>query len=225
MTRRLLGCGLVAGPLFIAALLIEGATRAGYSPLRHPGSSLALGDWGWTQDVNFIVAGLLTLAYAVGLRRALRSPAGSSPGSTWGPPLVGIWGLQLVCAGIFVSDPVSGYPPGTPDQLAAYGSAHAAIHDMASLIGFAGLVAACLVFSRRFATRGERGWAIYSAVTAVVFLAAIVLASAAFSQAAGLVEIGGLVQRVAIVTGFAWQALLAVHLRTALSKTRAELPG
>ena len=80
-TTTLLACGAVAGPLFIVAFLIEGATRADYSPLRHPVSSLALGDAGWMQVVNFIVTGLLMLAYAVGLRRALRP----GPGSTWGP--------------------------------------------------------------------------------------------------------------------------------------------
>jgi hypothetical protein len=48
-------------------------------------SSLALGDWGWTQIANFLVSGLLTLAFAVSLRRAFRPPEGS----TWGPLLVG----------------------------------------------------------------------------------------------------------------------------------------
>jgi hypothetical protein len=57
--------------------------------LRHPVSSLALGDWGWLQTANFIVAGLLTLAFAVGLGLALRS----EKGSTRGPLLVGVWAV------------------------------------------------------------------------------------------------------------------------------------
>jgi hypothetical protein len=65
-TKALLSCGAIAGPLFIAAFLVEGATRAGYDPLRHPVSSLVLGDHGWTQTANFVVAGLLTLAFAAG---------------------------------------------------------------------------------------------------------------------------------------------------------------
>ena len=69
-TKSLLACGVIGGPLFVATFLVEGATRADYDPLRHPVSSLALGDLGWTQDANFIVAGLLTLAFAAGLRRA-----------------------------------------------------------------------------------------------------------------------------------------------------------
>ena len=77
-TRTLLACGVIAGPLFVGAFLLEGATRADYDPLRHPLSSLALGDFGWTQIANFIVAGLLTLAFSIGLQRALRPGKGST---------------------------------------------------------------------------------------------------------------------------------------------------
>src|SRR4051794_21435385 len=83
--RRLLTCGAVAGPLFVVVFLAEGATRAGYDPLRHPVSSLALGDGGWMQTVNFLVAGSLSLAFAVGLRRALKAAPGPARGSVWGP--------------------------------------------------------------------------------------------------------------------------------------------
>jgi hypothetical protein len=76
-TRALLACGAIAGPLFTIAWALEGATRPGYEPLRHPVSSLELGPLGWTQQANFIVAGALTLGFAVGLRRALRPLGGS----------------------------------------------------------------------------------------------------------------------------------------------------
>ncbi|MGZ3611428.1 MAG: DUF998 domain-containing protein, partial [Ktedonobacteraceae bacterium] len=72
-TKILLICGVIAGPLFVTTLLIEGVTRANYNPWRHPGSSLALGDFGWVQDINFLVGGLLILAFAIGLRHLLRS--------------------------------------------------------------------------------------------------------------------------------------------------------
>jgi hypothetical protein len=41
-TKTLLACGMIGAPLFILVFLAEGATRAGYDPLRHPVSSLAL---------------------------------------------------------------------------------------------------------------------------------------------------------------------------------------
>jgi hypothetical membrane protein len=83
MTKALLACGAIAGPLFVLVFLLEGATRADYDPLRHPVSSLALGDYGWVQSANLVVAGLLTLAFSVGLRRAFRPPEGSTWVHSW----------------------------------------------------------------------------------------------------------------------------------------------
>jgi hypothetical protein len=208
-TPALVTCGVIAGPLFVLTFLVAGATRADYHPLRHPVSSLALGGLGWIQVANFIVAGLLTLAFAVGLRRSLR-PTGR--GATWGPLLIGIWALGLIGAGIFVTDPVSGYPPGTPDKLVEYGSLHAALHDYVSLVGFVSFAAACFLFTRRFAGTGERGWALYSAGTGIAFLVAFGFASAAFSQTENLVAFGGLFQRIMITIAWTWLTLLAVHV-------------
>jgi hypothetical protein len=172
---------------------------------------LAFGDSGWTQRTNFLITGLLTLAFAVGLRRALRTLGGS----TWGPLLVGAYAIGLLGAGIFVADPMSGYPPGTPDKRLIY-SVHGVLHDLFSTLVFLGLPVACFVFGRWFAARGERGWAIYSAVTAVVFLGAFILSSAGFGQAEGLVDLAGLFQRVTLIAGFGWLTLLAFRFLRSL---------
>lgn len=209
-TTTLLRCGMVAGPLFVAAFLVEGATRADYHPLRHPVSSLQLGGTvGATQIANFLVAGLLTLAFALGVRPALRA---GGRDSIWGPLLIGAVGIGLIGSGIFIIDPVSGYPPGTP-AISDY-TWHGALHDLFSVPTFVGWPVACLVFARRFAGWGQRGWAIYSAASGVLFAVMFVLTSQAFSQATGLVEIGGLLQRATVVIGWTWLALLAVHLES-----------
>jgi hypothetical protein len=218
MTKGLLTCGVIAGPLFVITFLIEGATRANYNPLRHPVSSLALGDFGWTQIANFMIAGLLTLAFALGLRLTLRA----QKGSTWGPLLVAIWGIGLLGAGVFLTDPVSGYPPGTPDLLVNT-TAHGELHDSFSLAGFLALTAACFVFSYRFIRQGKNGWAIYSTITGILFPIGIVLASAGFSQAEGLVAFGGLVQRLTVTIGWTWLTLLAVYLLRAWSERTSRL--
>ncbi|MFG1687743.1 DUF998 domain-containing protein [Nonomuraea sp. NPDC049269] len=204
-TKRLLLCGALAGPLFVVAFLVQGAVRAHYDPLRHPVSSLELGEHGWIQAANFIVAGLLTLAFAVGLRRALKS-------SFWGPALVGVWGLMLVGAGAFTTDPVSGYPPGTPDLLQEYSSRSAELHDLISLPGFVAVPVACVVFAVRFARTRELGWAVYSAASAVAFGATFVLCTMAFAQNPSLVAYGGLFQRIAMTIWWAFLTLLAVRL-------------
>ena len=90
--------------------LIEGATRPGYGARRHYVSQLSLGEGGWMQIANFLLCGLLSLCFALGLRRTLQG----STGATWGPLLLAVFGLGLIVAGIFVTDPALGYPPGAP---------------------------------------------------------------------------------------------------------------
>ena len=90
-TDRLLACGLVAGPLFVVAFLLQGALKgSGYDWMRHPVSSLALGGHGWVQTANFLVSGLLTVAFAVGLWRA---------GPRAGGVLIGVGAGALLIAG------------------------------------------------------------------------------------------------------------------------------
>jgi hypothetical protein len=64
------------------------------------------------------------------------------------------------------------------------------------------------VFSGYFARRGNIGWAVYSALSGIVFVAAFLLASAGFTQSEGLVAIGGFIQRIQITTGWSWLTLL-----------------
>ena len=195
---RLVACGLVAGPLFTAVFLLAGAFKgSGYDALRHPVSSLALGDHGWVQTANFLVAGALTVAFAIGLWRS---------GLRAGAVLIGIWGIGLVGAGLFVTDPVSGFPLGTP-PMSDY-TTTGALHDGFSLPAFLALAAAQVVLSRGQTSR----WMIYSLLSATAFLACFVLASAGFNQASGLVDVGGLFQRIAVVIGWTWTVALAVRV-------------
>ena len=127
-TRSLLRCGLAAGPVFVAVFLAEGAVRKGYSPLRHPVSSLALGSRGWVQTGNFAVTGSLLLAGAAGLSRAAdQTGAGQA-----GPVLIGAAGAGLLGSAAFVTDPVSGYPPGTPDAI-EHPSRTGTIHNLSAI--------------------------------------------------------------------------------------------
>lgn len=206
MTRTLLAGGAVGCVLFIVAFLIEGAIRSDYNALRYPISSLSIGALGWMQVANFIITGLLILGFALGLRRAL-PPA---PGATWGPLLIGLAGIGLIGAGIFTTDPVYGYPPSAPILLAQE-SVPGQLHDLFSVLVFLGLPMACFVFSRHFLSLGERGWAVYSVLSGVGILVFFVLAAVGFSQTPGFVNFAGVYQRLSIITGWAWMALLALH--------------
>jgi hypothetical protein len=218
-TRRLLTCGVAAGPVFIAVFLLEGAVRDGYRPLRHPVSSLALGSRGWIQTGNFAVTGTLFLAGAAGLARA-GDPAASSRAA---PALIGAAGAGLIGSAVFTTDPVSGYPPGTPDALTRPSRAGAA-HDLAAVPVFFGLPAAALASSWRSWQAGQRGSALYSGGTAVTMLATMALAGAGFGQSPRLVHLGGLFQRASIITGFTWLTALSARALQHAAATRSAKP-
>src|SRR6266496_2368338 len=72
-TRALLICGLIAGPFYIVVGLIQALTRPGFDLMRHDLSLLANGDLGWIQSTNLVLAGLLVVAFAVGMRQIGRA--------------------------------------------------------------------------------------------------------------------------------------------------------
>ncbi|GAB4052121.1 DUF998 domain-containing protein [Catellatospora paridis] len=202
--KALCTCGVLAGPLFVVAFLIQGAVKpGGYDALRHPVSSLALGPYGWAQTAVFLVCGLLTVAFAAGLVRlaGVRRKIGAV--------LVGLWGVGLVGAGLFVTDPVSGYPAGTPDLLVDHTTA-GILHDLFSVLAFFSLAAATFVL----AAGSGSGWAAYSVLSGLAFLGFFFLSGVGFQQDPGLVDTAGLWQRLSLLTGWTWLTLLARRART-----------
>jgi hypothetical protein len=175
-TRLMLACGAIAGPMFVALVVGQELTRDGFDPRRHPLSLLSLGDLGWLQIANFVVAGVLALVSAIGLRRALRP----GRGGTWGPVLIAVYGIGLIWGGVFVADPAFGYPVGTPDGAPAQLSWHGILHGIAPAAAGIALIAACFVFARRYAGQGRRGWAAYCVATAVLD---VVLTGVSFAAA------------------------------------------
>ena len=114
----------------------------------------------------------------------------------------------IAAAAVFRTDPVSGYPPGTPDTPSERSTA-GTLHDLVSIPTFLGLPMAATAYSWRFARTGQRGWAAYSASTGIGMLAAFARSAAGFNQSRRLVETAGLWQRVCIATGFAWLTALS----------------
>jgi hypothetical membrane protein len=203
LTRSLLGYGVLAGPFYVAVVLGQAFTRPGFDLTRHDASLLSNGSLGWIQIANFIITGLMVIASAAGIRRAL----GSGRGATWSPRLLAVYGLALIAAGIFVADPMAGFPPGTPAGRPGTISLHAMLHIVAASIGFLCLVAACLVMARRFASQGRRGWSLFSAIVGVAFLAAFVGVASGSGSSAVVLAFWA-----ALILAWTWLAALAVHL-------------
>jgi len=191
-TRRArLACLAAAGPLYVASGLTQALTRDGFDLTRHPLSLLSNGSLGWIQISTFMAAGVLTIVGAPGLRTARR--------------LVALYGAGLVAAGAFVADPMDGFPVGTPAGPPAVVSWHGMLHLMAGGVGFLGLIAACLVTARRLGRAGRGGWAIYSAVTGVLFTAAFVGIASGSASPVLNVSFG-----VAVTLGWTWLTAVAL---------------
>jgi len=202
LTRALLTCGVTGPVLFLTVVLIEGATRPGYSAWRNAGSQLALGDGGWVQTINFFVAGVLLLAFAVGLQRAL--PSG--PGSVWAPRFAAGIGLCLVLLGIFPVNPGLGYPPGVQVTY----SLHGAVHFLVGTLLFGQLTALCFVMARRLTTGAF--WSRAVGVVVPVFYVVTTVVAAADPAGTGPAAWDGVLQRIGIFSGFGWLSLVAVWL-------------
>jgi len=197
-TRALLGAGVMAGPIFVLTGAVQAATRDGFDLSHQPLSLLSLGELGWIQIANFVLAGLLSLAFAVGVGQVLDG----GPASRWAPRLLAVFGVGLIIGGVFVPDPALGYPVGTPDEIPDGLSLHGMLHAVAPPLSFLALVATCFVVARRFSTEHHR---VAAAGTRVVAIACLVLS----------VPVGpGFSWRLfaAVTLGFAWISAFAVYL-------------
>src|SRR4051794_40703837 len=161
-TRALLAVGAVAAPLWATVSLTQAVTRAGFDITRHPLSMLSTGSLGWLQIANFLIAGVLMVAGAIGLRATITS--------VWAPRLLAVSGLGMVAAGVFTMDPGDGFPAGTPTGPGTL-SWHSYAHFASGTIAFGTLIAGCYVLARYFARSGDRRRSVVSIVAGTALLA------------------------------------------------------
>ena len=132
----------IAGPLiFVMVAVVHSLLRSDHSLVALPISALATGPSGWVQDVNFLICGVLFLAYPIGLHLGVRQ-------TRWGvvgPALLVLSGAGLVLAGVFPAVDASGNL--TYDSLG---------HTVASFIAFLGTGGGFIAMSRRLA--GDSSW-------------------------------------------------------------------
>jgi hypothetical protein len=130
-------------------------------------------------------------------RRAERVNAASG----W---FLGVYAAGLVGAGLFIADPAEGFPPGptvTP-------SWHGMLHIVFGGIGFLGLITACLVLAWQFRGLRQLGWAFFSLVTGVLFLAAFAgIAIGGAASSPGVLAFTG-----AVILAWTWLALVSAYL-------------
>lgn len=199
-TEALLLVGVGAAVVFVAILLIEGALRPGYDPIYHTGSELELGERGWIQRANFLLMGVGVFAFAVGVQRTLNTVVDAV--------LLAIFGFGLIVAGVFVPDPLRGYPPAAhPETPAELTWQHQIHHAIGGPVAFLALSGACLTLAGRLAG----AWRLYAVLTAAAGLALTIWTALAYQKDAANT---GLVQRGLILVYWSWIVLLGIHLIT-----------
>ena len=192
----------IAGPiLFTIGFLGQEQLRRGeYDPISEVVSALEAGDGGWMQQVNFVVLGVLTMVFAVGLHRGL---APSRMGLV-GPVALFVSGAANVLAAIFpLREDAAGatYDPGG--------------HQVAGMLFFASSAVALIALSRRCAadprSRTMSGWILASGVMAA--LSFPLMGALVIPDDAPLHDWAGLAQRlIVLVLLFPARIALAVRL-------------
>lgn len=189
----LLWTGAAGTWLFVVTFVIDGWTRPGYHPVRHPVSALALGPRGWIQTTNFVVCGLAITAGAIALGNVLLTLA------------VAVFGLALVASGVWPMDPMRGYPPGTPDDTPPTTSRAHDLHDRFGAVVFTALPAAAAIAAF---VLPDTGWRWYSGATAIALVIGLGVFGSAWMRDDPRT---GLIQRAKIVVGWVWLGLLFLH--------------
>jgi hypothetical membrane protein len=197
VTRSLAGYGILVGPVYVGVSLASALTRDGFDLGRHAWSQLAIGDWGWIQTANLIATGLMSIAFSVALRRTLVGGRGGRAV----PVLVAAFGVGVLLAGVFPTDPMAGFPVDMPTPTAP--SLAGMLHLMTSGIGFLALAAAMVVMAVRYATEHRRARGTFSVVAAVALLGGF--GTIASGSAAGVPAF-----TIGIITALAWLSLLGL---------------
>jgi len=91
-------CGIVAPILFTLVVAVASLLRPGYSQTHNFISDLGLGSYAFIQNANFVIFGLLSIGFALGLRAGLPAPQGWALKA--GVGFVTIFGISIIFAGV-----------------------------------------------------------------------------------------------------------------------------
>jgi asparagine N-glycosylation enzyme membrane subunit Stt3 len=124
----------------------------------------------------------------------------------------------MIGASLFHPDSSFGFPPGTPEGPPVLSTVHGTLHMTAFFLAFFSLLAAAFVFARRFLRRREKGWAVYSVVSALAVPVLMGTSGAIPAWAGVIVAIAGLVL-------FGWLAVVTAHVRVERSALVSAAPA
>jgi hypothetical protein len=196
--------GILAPVIFVLVFTVEGFLRPGYNALSTYVSALSLGPRGWIQILNFVILGILMMAFTYGVRIQFNTGKASKAG----PLLLIASAICFLVSGPFVMDPMG--------TLLANSTIHGTVHGIAGAIVFILMPVTCFVFFRRF--RSDTKWDTmkwWSFIAGMfISLAVVFFSVVSKSQALGkpFIEWFGLIQRSIIIPYMVWLSTFAVSM-------------
>ncbi len=192
-------CGISAPIIFVIVMIVAGFFYEDYSHVTQAISELGgvEAQYPIVQNANFIVFGILVVAFAFGLHRGI----GDGRGSRLGPILVGIFGIIAVAHAFLPCD-----------AGCEFKSLIGALHNLTGLSSFLALCVGILVTSRRL--KGDPNWQSYRGYSLLTGVAALVslVAWIGVSKAAGVDAVSGVLQRVFTGIVLLWIEVVAIQL-------------
>ena len=191
-------CG-ISGPVIFAILVtISGSLYEGYSHLTQAVSELggAGAQYPEVQNWNFLILGILVMAFALGLHR------GNVGGRKLGPVLIGVFGVSSGLANSVL-----------PCDLGCeFQTLTGTLHNVTGLVGFVSAIAGIFVISRGL--KGDPFWRRFHRFSLVVGFATLVslLLWIGVAKAAEVDSLNGLLQRLFIGFWFLWVEVIAIRL-------------
>jgi Protein of unknown function (DUF998) len=203
--QLLLCAGIIAPILFAIVFMIDGFLKPGYSAYSEAISYLEVGSNGWIQRANFLLIGLLLIAFLVGyISRML--------------PILGPGWLFAASTFLLLSDlgwiMACFFIPNT--YLAPQFTWPWVLHQLAASTVFIPFALACIVLGAKFVgTRGWRAYGVYSLIFGLVSLiypigiVAYLFNPTAFGNVNSPND--GLINRIVLLLGpLAWYVITAV---------------
>jgi hypothetical protein len=143
------------------------------------------------------------------------------------PALVAGVGIGLIGSGVFVTDPVGGFPPGTTAEVGSHDAETARtaptreglMHNLCAIPIFVGIPIAGFASAATAARSRDYRWACYSAGSSLMMVASFVLFGRAFAGASCFADKGGIFQRISIAFGFGWLTALSLRATSCMPTT------
>ncbi len=181
-------CGVIAPILFTIVVIIASFLRPGYSQTTNFISDLGVGSYAFVQNANFIIYGLLSIGFALGLREGLPAPLGRA--SNAAVACVILFGIGIIGAGIFPEDYLLEAP-----------------HTLVSSIAFLAIIAAQLLIWQGLRHADTATWGRYRLYSLISGLLSFVLVWFSSSTA-----YPGAAQRIFLAVPWLWIEVTGLKL-------------